>query len=298
MRPVARATLAPRRPVLHKSAIMKRVIITADDFGLSDGVNEAVERGHREGILTSASLMVAGPACADAVARARRLPGLRVGLHLVLVEGKSVVPHAQIPDLVTQRGWFGSDPLTLSVKYAVSLAARRQLAAEIRAQFSAFAATGLHLDHADAHMHMQLHPTIGALMLKIGREFGLPAIRIPAEPPSVLARCGEKTGPGAMAMCRWSGLLRAQARRAGIATNDRSFGIAWSGDMTAPRLRKLAANLPDGLSEIYLHPATHRDGLLQLLMPGYDHEAEFAALIDPAVRTAFEMSGASLSGFT
>ena len=108
---------------------MKRVIITADDFGLSAGVNEAVERGHRDGILTSASLMVAGPACDDAVARARRLPGLRVGLHLVLVEGKSILPHAQIPDLVTLRGWFGSDQLALGFRYFFSPAARCQLAA-------------------------------------------------------------------------------------------------------------------------------------------------------------------------
>src|SRR5262245_25616601 len=133
---------------------MRRVIFTADDFGLSEGINEAVERAHRAGVLDAASLMVGAPAAADAVQRARALPSLRVGLHLVVVEGPAVLPARGSSGLVNPEGWFPSDQLRLGIKYALWPGLRQQLAAEIRAQFAAFAATGLRLRHADAHKHM------------------------------------------------------------------------------------------------------------------------------------------------
>jgi chitin disaccharide deacetylase len=262
---------------------MQRVIISADDFGLSAAVNEAVEQAHRDGILQAASLMVAAPAAADAVRRARALPNLRVGLHLVVIEGPAVLPPADIGGLVDATGQFPSDQFRLGVRYASLPAIRRQLGAEIRAQFAAFAATGLALDHANAHKHMHLHPIVGRLVLDIGREFGLPAIRIPAEPPDVLRRCGTRVGPAAWALYRWTAVLRRQARAAGVAMNDYCFGLAWSGHMTADRVRRLMQVLPDGLSEIYFHPAVRRDALLCRLMPDYEHQAELAALLDRAL---------------
>jgi len=264
---------------MQKPSEPSPITITADDFGLSEGVNEAVERAHRDGILTSASLMVAGPAAADAVRRARAQPSLKVGLHLVVIEGPAVLPPSAIPHLVDADGQFPSGQLRLGLNYFFRPDVHRQLAAEIRAQFAAFAATGLTLDHANAHKHMHLHPTVGRLMIDIGRDFGLRAVRIPAEPPSVLARCGTRVGPGAHILYRWTALLRRQARAAGMATNDHCFGLAWSGHMTAPRLQALLAALPEGRSEIYVHPATSRNALLRRLMPDYEHEAEFEALL-------------------
>jgi hopanoid biosynthesis associated protein HpnK len=263
---------------------LRRLIVCADDFGLDDAVNAAVEAASRDGILTCASLMVGAPAAADAVARARRLPRLKVGLHLVLVDGRPVLPPAAVPALVRAGGAFDDDMLRAGVRFFFSIAARRQLAAEIRAQFAAFAATGLTLDHANAHKHMHLHPTVGRMMVGIGREFGLPAIRIPAEPPAVLAACGTRVGLGGRALYHWTGLLRRQARAAGLATNDHCFGLAWSGHMTTERLSRLLAVLPDGTSEIYFHPATARDAKLRLLMPDYEHEAELAALLESGHR--------------
>ena len=265
---------------------MTRVVVSADDFGLSEAVNEGIERAHREGILQAASLMVAGAAAADAVRRARAMPGMRVGLHLVVIEGPAVLPPAMIPDLVDARGQFPSDQLGLGLKYFFRPAVRRQLTAEIRAQYAAFAATGLELDHANAHKHMHLHPTIGRLLIGIGQEFGLRAIRVPAEPPAIIAACGTPAGLGAHALYQWTRLLRTQARRAGIATTDHVFGIAWSGHMTAERLLHLAPKLPRGTSEIYFHPASRRDRTLDTLMPAYEHKAELNALLDPAVRAA------------
>jgi hopanoid biosynthesis associated protein HpnK len=258
----------------------KTVTFSADDFGLTEAVNAGIERAHREGVLQAASLMVGAPAAADAVRIARANPSLRVGLHLVVIEGPAVLPSTVIPDLVDQEGQFPSDQLTLGLNYFFRPRVRRQLRAEIRAQFAAFAATGLMLDHANAHKHMHLHPTVGAMMLAVGRDFGLRRIRVPAEPPAVMARCGTAVGRGDKVLYRWTGLLRRQARAAGVATNDHCFGLAWSGHMTAERVRRLLAHLPDGDSEIYFHPAAGRDAVLDRLMPDYEHEAELRALLE------------------
>ena len=258
----------------------QRVVFSADDFGLTPSVNEAVEQAHRHGILDAASLMVAAPAAADAVRRAHAMPGLRVGLHLVVIEGPGVSPASDIPDLVGPDGQFPSNQLGLGIDYFFRRSVRRQLAREIRAQFAAFAATGLPLDHANAHKHMHLHPTVGRMMIEIGREFGLRSVRVPAEPPSVLAQCGTTVGFGDRALHGWTRLLRRQVRRAGLFTPDHCFGLAWSGHMTPDRIHNLLGVLPDGTSEIYFHPGVEQDACLRHLMPDYEHSAELQTLLD------------------
>jgi chitin disaccharide deacetylase len=269
---------------MRRDSLVKTVTFSADDFGLAEAVNEGIEKAHRDGVLQAASLMVAAPAAADAVRIARANPALRVGLHLVVIEGPAALPHAEIPDLVDAAGQFPSDQLTLGLNYFFRPRIRRQLLAEIRAQFAAFAATGLTLDHANAHKHMHLHPTVGAMMLRAGADHGLRRIRVPSEPPAIMERCGTAPAFGDRLLYRWTGILRRQARAAGIATNDHCFGLAWSGHMTADRIHRLLPNLPDGDSEIYFHPAARRDALLDRLMPGYEHEAELAALLDQRLR--------------
>ena len=258
---------------------MRRLITTADDFGLSLGVNEAVANANTRGILTSASLMVSAPCATDAVARARALPRLAVGLHLVVIEGAPTLPPGRIPDLVGPDGRFPSDQLRLGVDYFFRPRVRRQLAAEIRAQFEAFRATGLPLDHANAHKHMHLHPTVATLMIRIGKSHGLTRLRVPAEPPAVLKACGAATTFGDHALFHWSKLLRRRVRRAGLIATDHVFGLKWSGHMTADRVRRLLTHLPPGSSELYFHPATSRDAALIRLMPDYEHEAELKTLL-------------------
>ena len=246
-------------------------------------MNEAVERAHRTGVLTAASLMVAGAAAADAVARARRLPDLQVGLHLVVVDGQSVLGPAALPDLVDSAGWFGADQVRRGFRYFFSPACRVQLAAEIAAQFAAFAATGLRLAHVDAHKHMHLHPVVGKLAIDQATRFCAPRMRVPAEPPAVLAACGTPPTAGGRALYAWCRWLRRAAQRAGLETDDQVFGLRWSGHMDTAAWLKLLAHLPDGRTEIYTHPATVRDATLLALMPDYDHEGEFIALCDARV---------------
>ncbi len=260
--------------------------LTADDFGLSEAVNEGIERAHQQGVLDAASLMVAAPAAAGAIAIARRNPGLKVGLHLVVIEGPAALAPVQIPDLVDSNGWFPSDQLSLGLRYFFLPQVRRQLRAEIAAQFTAFAATGLPLAHADAHKHMHLHPTVAAMLIAEGRGHGLARVRVPNEPPAIMARCGVPPTLGARALHAWTRLLRHQIRRAGMNANDHIFGLAWTGDMTEEKLLRLIPHLPPGEAELYFHPAAGRDALLDRLMPGYDHEGELAALLSPAVRAA------------
>ena len=275
---------------------MKRLIITADDFGASVEVNEAVEEAHQRGVLTAASLMAGGAAAADAVRRAERNPGLRVGLHLALSEGAPVLPASQLPDLVTRAGDLRSDLAALGAAIFFKPSARRQAAAEMEAQFEAFRRTGLALDHVNAHQHFHLHPTIGDLLLKLGRAYGLAASRVPVEPRSVLRAVEGGSVPSAFFVDVWARRLRARFRQNGILVADQVFGLAWSGAMTEPRLSGLIRRLPEGLTEVYLHPATSGD--FKWAAPGYRYAEELAALTAPETREAILQSGAKLGAFS
>lgn len=277
---------------------MKHLIVCADDFGLDLAVNEAVERAHREGILSAASLMVAAPAAADAVMRARRLPGLRVGLHLVLVDGSPALPPDEIAGLVDRDAGFHRNLLRAGVKFFFLPHVRRQLAMEIRAQFEIFRATGLGLDHVNSHHHIHVHPTVAGLVIGIGREFGMRAVRVPFEPVDTLRAAfpGERFG---MPTYRpWVTRLRRRLQRAGLAINDSLFGLAWSGGMNEERLLQLIPHLPDGVSEIYLHPATKRTAALAATMPDYRPEEELAALLSPPIKSLLRRLGIGLVGYS
>lgn len=277
----------------------RRLIVCVDDFGLDRAVNDAVEAASRDGILTCASLMVSAPQAADAVERARRLPSLRVGLHIVLADGGPALLPREVPALIRADGRFDDNMVRAGVRFFFDPAARRQLAAEIRAQFAAFAATGLALDHVNAHKHFHLHPTIARLIVAIGRDFGLKAMRVPWEPPGVLRQAapGEPLRfPGAL-YAPYAALLRRRLRRAGLVVNDRLLGLAWTGAMTEARLLQLIAVLPTGVSELYCHAAAVQSAELRRTMPAYRPVEEFAALVSPAVRRAVSDGGIRLVAY-
>jgi hopanoid biosynthesis associated protein HpnK len=274
----------------------RRLIVTADDFGAGESVNIAVERAHREGILTAASLMVGAAAAADAVRRARAIPSLRVGLHLVLVEGRPILPPDRVSRLVDGNGCFSAGMAAAGARMFFDPVARSQLAAEVAAQFEAFAATGLRLDHVNAHKHFHLHPTIAGAILKAGARHGLAAARAPVEPRAVITRLEPAaSGPMDFLVDMTARLCRRRLRAAGLLVPDQVFGLAWSGAITKLRLHDLIEALPPGLSEIYLHPGL--DGGFEGAAPGYLYAEEFAALIDPQVIGAVQRSAIALGGF-
>ena len=275
---------------------MNRLAITADDFGLSEPVNAAVEEAHRRGILSAASLMVGAPAAADAIRRARALPGLRVGLHVVLVNDDPMTPRAQIPALVDASGRLRNDLVGYSVRSVFAPSVQRQIRAEITAQFEAYRATGLPLDHVNAHRHFHLNPVVAAAIVGIGRRYGMRALRVPVEPWRIVADIDPQTHRlAARVVAPWATWLRAQIRRAGLITADAVFGLAWSGAMTKSRVAALLGRLPPGFVEIYFHPAT--TDAFAGAAPGYRYADEFAALCDADCIAAARRSGYAIGGY-
>jgi chitin disaccharide deacetylase len=242
--------------------------------------------------------MVAAPAAPDAVARARRLPNLRVGLHLTLVDGRPALPPSEIPALVRDDGEFDSNMPRAGIRFFFLPHVRRQLGREIRAQFEAFRATGLMLDHVNAHKHMHLHPTVAGLIIEIGREFGLRSARVPSEPVEALRRAFPEEHYSKPFYSPWIEGLRRRLRRAGLFVNDNLFGLAWSGAMVEERLLRLVPYLPEGVNELYLHPATAPTPALLAAMPGYRHPEEFAALLSPCLRRRIAEYGIRLVAYS
>jgi hopanoid biosynthesis associated protein HpnK len=238
--------------------------------------------------------MVAAPAAADAVLRARHLPHLRIGLHLVLVDGAPVLPPERVPDLVNAAGRLRMDLARLGLEICTRPSVRAQLRAEIEAQFHAYRATGLALDHVNAHKHFHLHPAVATEIIAIGARYGMRGLRVPREPHGVLA----KVEPGRRPLqyvAPWTRLLARRTRRARLRSTDWVFGLTWSGAMSAARLEGLLGNLPAGSTEIYLHPAT-RDGF-ENCASGYRYADELAALVDPRIIALARREDLSLGGY-
>jgi hopanoid biosynthesis associated protein HpnK len=228
--------------------------------------------------------MVGGEAAADAVARARRLPELRVGLHLNLTDGHPVLSREEISRLVGENGEFDRNMARAGVRFFMFPAVRRQLASEIRAQFEAFHATGLALDHVNAHHHMHLHPSVAKLIIEIGRDYGMKAVRVPSEPVAVLHQAFPDERYRRPAYDAWNAFLRRRLRRAGLRTNNHIFGLAWSGSMVEDRILRLIPHLPHGVSEIYFHPAAQRAPSLMPGVPSHRGAEELATLLSPLLR--------------
>ncbi|MFM0473869.1 hopanoid biosynthesis-associated protein HpnK [Paraburkholderia strydomiana] len=263
----------------------RALIVTADDFGLHSRVNLAVEQAHRHGVLAAASLMIGAPAANDAVERAHAMPDLRVGLHLVLADGDAVLPRTCIGALLDKHGRFGDNMVRDGVRFFFLPHVREQLAREIRAQFQAFARTGLALDHVNTHKHFHLHPTVLGLILEIGREFGMKAMRLPFESNAPLW------------LRPWIALVKARLDRAGIFHNDYVVGIAGSGRMDEAAWLTALASLSGGVAEIYCHPAIAGERALTDGMRDYRHADELQALLSPDVARAIRALGARLGGF-
>jgi chitin disaccharide deacetylase len=278
--------------------MQKQLIITADDFGSHELVNAAVETAARQGVLTAASLMVGAPATADAVRRAAGLSNLRVGLHVVLADGQPLLHPNQVSTLVGLDGRMGSHMGYDGLRYFLSPRARRELEAEIRAQFAAFARTGLPLDHVNAHKHFHIHPTILGLLLRVGRDYGSPPVRATLEPLWFARRNGVGAGFSNILLRPWALMMKLRLRWAGVRHNDSVFGIAASGAMDEATILEILARLPPGVSEIYLHPAKASGRSIASSMQHYRHDDEFDALLSPRVQEAILASGASAIGFS
>lgn len=255
----------------------RRLIVNADDFGLSASVNAAVIRAHREGILTTASLMVNEPGCAEAVQLAKANPRLGVGLHLTLLMGHAALPPAQIPGLVNARGEFSNHPTGTGLRYFFRHELRAQLRAEIHAQFARFRATGLPLDHVNGHLHLHLHPVVFRLLMEDAAELGITHLRLTREPfwlDAPLAR-GQRLyrASHALIYLALSRSARARLSLKGIRHTRHVFGLLQNARVNEAYVARLLPLLPPGDSELYSHPS----------LDEFKHE--FEALVSPRIRT-------------
>jgi len=261
-----------------------QIIFNADDFGRSHSINAAVLKAHQEGVLTSASLMVAEGAVDEAVAIAKAHPSLAVGLHVVIVAGRAVSSPERIPHIVDRKGCFPSDAVSAGLRYAFSAVARRELATEIRAQFERFASTGLPMAHVDGHVHLHLHPVVLGMIIPLALEFGAKRIRVPRDDLRLsLAVDRERLSfkiLNALAfdlLSRWS-LPRLRSAR--LAVTDRCYGLMQTGNMHERYVVEVLRRLSLSSAELYFHPAVSAE--FETDGPNAD---DLATLLSPAVRS-------------
>lgn len=238
------------------------MIINADDFGMSEEVNEAVIRAYKEGVLTTTSLMVTGAAFEQAVELARQNPGLGVGIHLVTVVGRSVLPKPEIPSLVDQDRNFSNNPTAAGLKYFFSPQARRELRRELAAQFDKFHSTGLSLSHIDGHLHLHVHPVIFNSALELGEKYGCRRMRVPEEELRLAlefdgARSAQKRVYAALfgGLARW---MKRKLKARGFTFPERVYGNLQSGRMNEQYFLYALDRLSAETNEIYFHPALSR----------------------------------------
>lgn len=255
-----------------------RVIVHADDFGLHTALNDGIERAHREGIVTSVSLMPLGPAIDDAVRRSQDMPELDLGLHFTLVG---------VPGFPPTLGAF-------LARYGRGGLPARDVAASLRRQLDAV--RGLPISHLDSHQHLHTLPGIMRVVCPIAAEYGIQAIRLPLDGPAYAP-----LSPGRRVQVTVLGVMARLSRRyiaaSGLRTSDHFSGMAVSGHLTAPILAAYLQKAQEGVTEIVCHPGADNAALAQSFDWGYDWEGELAALCSTEVRGVLAESSVELTGW-
>jgi hopanoid biosynthesis associated protein HpnK len=244
---------------------VRRLIVNADDLGLTAGVNRAIVEAHARGVVTSATLMANGAAFDDAIERARSAPGLSVGCHVVLVDGLPLSNHGSVPTLVADHpagtGRFYSRLSAFAARAVFARFEHDQLVSEIVAQVRKVQAAGVEVSHLDTHKHTHIFPSILAALIKAARICGVPAIRNPVVPVNAI-RMGQLAGkPGlwkrygqVQILRRFAPQFRSRMSRAGLVTPDGVVGVVETGSFDGSLLRRMLENLPEGIWELVTHP--------------------------------------------
>jgi hopanoid biosynthesis associated protein HpnK len=271
---------------MARPEIARRLIVNADDFGLSASVNEAVIKAHQDGILTTASLMVNEPGFEEAVALAKQNPKLGVGLHLTLSHGHSALAPEKIPGLVNSRREFSNHPAGAGFRYFARRGLRGELRQEIHAQFEKFHATGLMMDHVNGHLHFHLHPTVFGILMEAHGALGIRRMRLTRDPFRLNARLASGQwiyrGTHAIIYSCLSRRARATLAAQGIRHTGKVFGLLQNARVDETYVSRLLPHLPEGDSELYSHPS----------LDDFKHELD--ALVSARVKAAIREQGIEL----
>ena len=282
---------------------MRRLIINADDFGLTPGVNRGIVEAHREGVVTSSTLMANGPAFDHAVELARSLPGLPVGCHVVLVDGYSLLGSRQIPTLIGRHdGQFEESLGSFACRAVAGRLDADQIEAEVTAQIRRLQAAGIAVSHLDAHKHTHILPRILRPMLKAAQACGVGAVRNPFGPLRFSMLVGRprlwKQYGKLKVLQRLAGKFRRMVAEAGIATTDGTVGVVATGSMDDRLLRHILQTLPQGTWELVCHPGHNDADLRQVRTRLKESRAvELRLLTSSRARQALERSGIELISY-
>lgn len=265
-----------------------RLIINVDDYGLTEGVNEAVSRLHDEGVVTSTSLMVAGPALGHGLGLLEARPGLAVGLHVALVAAPALLPRHAVPRITDERGWLSGRHASAGFRYTCHPGCRGEMRAELAAQFAAFERLGIPWSHVDSHRHFHLTPAVFGPMQEEARRRRVPGFRVPEDDWELYHRLDPEDARRQRGLARTFAFLCAGQRRAlkrsGFKTARWCYGLFRTLRLDGDYLRRLVLEMPDGDFELHCHPdlSTERG------------RREYAALADRGFRSALEERGVRL----
>ena len=284
---------------------MKELILNADDFGLTQGINRGIIRAHRDGILTSATLMATGPAFEYAVEQARANPTLGVGCHLVLTGGSAAAPREQIPSLVDENGRLPRSLTVLVANVTTGRVPANEIETELRAQIEKIRRAGIEPSHLDTHKHTHVHPTIMNALGRVAQQSGIRRVRNPVEDLRDSWRTNRSDGAhpvrnlaaAAMVSAVGSG-FKVISSKYGLRSPDHFLGLAVTGQLSAGALCRLIDALDEGQTEIMLHPGICDDDLARTgsRLQG-QRETEMEGLLAPEVRRAVEQRGVRLISY-
>jgi hopanoid biosynthesis associated protein HpnK len=243
---------------------MKQLIVNADDFGLTEDVNRGIIVAHRDGILTSTSLLANGSAFEQAVSSSRKLVQLSVGVHLNLSQGNPVSPANRIPSLVNKQGELHLGPLNLWMKILTKQLSLEDIHTECRAQILKVLEAGVAPTHLDGHLHAHLLPQLSPVLIRLAREFGIRHVRCPTEDLAITlpliwrihgnSLAALKRSAVAYGVAAFAGQIREYLLAAGITCPNAFFGLAHTGFLDTNALKVLIAKVPDGTTELMCHP--------------------------------------------
>ena len=273
------------------------MIVNADDFGLSPEVNAGVIRAHRDGILGSASLMVAEPAAKAAAELARQNPALDVGLHAVVCRGRSILNAAHLPGAVDASGHFLENPVIAGMRYFFDRSMRTKMTDELRAQVERHLELVGYLNHIDGHLNFHVHPLFADILIELAVEYKVPCIRLPRESVMTTLRLRRNHVPSKLIEFVIFRILSRRMRRMmaerGLRSTDALFGLHQSGHLDEDYIVGVIDKLRDGTTELYFHPAADVGDT----PPSAAAQLEVEILTSPRVRDAIDRNAIELITF-
>ena len=273
---------------------MKQLIINAYDFGMAESVNEGIIKGHREGIITSTSLLACGIAAGHAAALAKENPRLGIGVHLCVTTERPVSMPEYIPSLAGN-GRLPSGTLPFALGLFSGSIKIAEIETELRAQIERAIQLGIKPTHIDGHQHIIVFGPVFRIVLRLAKEYGIGAVRYPVGPWDGLY-CPLRT----MEKLIMEGMAKSQKRRldeSGLRHPDSFFGLPETGRLDTAKLTAIIEFLPEGTSEIMCHPGLPNPGLSAEISWGKGWETELAAVMDNSIKALVEAKGIKLVNF-